>query len=577
MPIPVFNLPVGAVVGGRRATSAEDLNAENNRIIDALKPLIQDGPAAVLDEVNQARADARAYATAPEDDPVTTGPDEFSALHHAAKAAGFAVAASGHADDAETARDAAFANASVYDSIGDGRDAVADGEQFMVVAGDEIVRYRRDSTSTQTEVARYPTAAPVGEAMEFGTKRQRYLDNLRTAGVQQPKAAVVVLLGQSLNAPRGTIISAKGAPVAKMPFGGGSIANWQFNAVNATFVGHWSELASAVDFEERTSQTPMVGIVNTISGGKFARTYIGSVAIAARTLEVLMTGGPITNLWAMLHRLCALARADGFDPQVFFYTAHGEANASAAMAEQDYYDLGFEYYGRAQLYAAQAMRKPGYVAPIVFTSPAPGTVAGMTYAEIREAIRRLARDLPGGIDLGGIYQWPTESDRVHPTQEGYILRGEAVGRALRSYAEDGKRWGALHIIDVTLSGTEFVATFSAPVERDTTINAGQNLNTALAEDGFEWFDNGTQIGITAVAYEGWKVRGTLASAPSGTMEQQVLRVASQTITAALTAGPTNLPGSVVRSQEPGWPSIRTHTYINRIWAAPQVFTSVRAA
>lgn len=60
---------------------------------------------------------------------------------------------------AETARDAAFVNADVYADIATGRAAVADGEQFQVVSGDEIIRYRRDSSSTQTEVARYQSAA----------------------------------------------------------------------------------------------------------------------------------------------------------------------------------------------------------------------------------------------------------------------------------------------------------------------------------------------------------------------------------------------------------------------------------
>lgn len=59
---------------------------------------------------------------------------------------------------AETARDAAFVNADVYPDVATGRAAVANGEQFQVVEGDEIVRYRRDSASTQTEMARYSSA-----------------------------------------------------------------------------------------------------------------------------------------------------------------------------------------------------------------------------------------------------------------------------------------------------------------------------------------------------------------------------------------------------------------------------------
>lgn len=62
---------------------------------------------------------------------------------------------------AETARDAAFLTADVYPDIATGRAAVADDEQFTVVeaGATEAVRYVRDSSSTQTEVARYPTAA----------------------------------------------------------------------------------------------------------------------------------------------------------------------------------------------------------------------------------------------------------------------------------------------------------------------------------------------------------------------------------------------------------------------------------
>jgi hypothetical protein len=125
---------------------------------------------------------ARAWAQNPEDVPVVTGPNGFSALHWAAKAAASAaladsegnatiaqsaaiaaaasaVSADEDADRAEAARDAAFVNADVYPDIATGRAAVSDGQQFQVVTGDEIIRYRRDSSSTQTEMARYPSSA----------------------------------------------------------------------------------------------------------------------------------------------------------------------------------------------------------------------------------------------------------------------------------------------------------------------------------------------------------------------------------------------------------------------------------
>lgn len=84
------------------------------------------------------------------------------------------------ADRAEAARDSAFVNADVYPDIAAGLAAVADGEQFQVVEGDEIVRYRRDSASTQTEVARYPSAA---FSMRTATDDRRYTANGRRVDV----------------------------------------------------------------------------------------------------------------------------------------------------------------------------------------------------------------------------------------------------------------------------------------------------------------------------------------------------------------------------------------------------------
>lgn len=66
--------------------------------------------------------------------------------------------------EAEAARDAAFVNADVYPTIAAGMAAVATGDQFQVPFGTEMVRYRKDSGSTQTEVARYPAAAAVKNA-----------------------------------------------------------------------------------------------------------------------------------------------------------------------------------------------------------------------------------------------------------------------------------------------------------------------------------------------------------------------------------------------------------------------------
>lgn len=390
------------------------------------------------------------------------------------------------------------------------------------------------------------------------------------------RAAIVVLLGQSLNAPRGTVVKATATAGGLMPAGGASITNWAFFAANATTTGHWDELSSAVPYTEETGQTPGSGIIDTLSQSPaFGRIYIGNVAIGARTLEVLMTGGPNNNLSATLHRLCAIARADGYSPEVYFYTAHGEANASSGSTEQQYYDLGRSYYERCRLYARHAMRNKAYIAPIVFTYPVQQSAgAGEGDRAIKRAIRRLTSDLPNAIDLGAIYQWPVEADRTHPTPDGYVQRGEAVGRVIAQFADSATEYDNLRITAVTLSGVTATVTFSKSIVRDITLGVGQNLNTAFAEDGFEWIDNGTPIAITSVAYSGSTATLTLASAPTGAAVQQVCRIAVQTTTAALTAGAQNLSGSVVRSIAAGWPSNHVPAYMNYEWASPQSIVGV---
>lgn len=106
-----------------------------------------------IDDVYQARDDAQdAAGTAANDANAQIAPNVAVAVNAKNVAVGAKV-------DAESARDAAFINANVYPDVATGRAAVADEGQFQVVVGDEIVRYRRDSATTQTEVARYKSEA----------------------------------------------------------------------------------------------------------------------------------------------------------------------------------------------------------------------------------------------------------------------------------------------------------------------------------------------------------------------------------------------------------------------------------
>jgi hypothetical protein len=410
---------------------------------------------------------------------------------------------------------------------------------------------------------------------------QRLMMSGGTLNSVSPPALVFVLLGQSLNVTRGTSVQATAMPGRSfMPVAGSSIISWPFNSVNALFSGAWADLATASAFTEDVSkgQSPMAGILNELAVGTFfQRVYIGSVAIGARTIEVLSIDGAYANLQAMISRLCALARSDGYTPSVVLYSAHGESNAANSTSYATYFANGGTYYRRAQLFARQAMRNPNAIVPILLTYPAVGNIVGQTYIPIKTAIMDLAQTLPNAIDAGPIYQWPMDTDLVHPTPGGSMDRGEQVAYRARQFLQENLTVHAPRIVDCTLSGTTVVVYYDKTMVRDASLLVGSNLNTANAEDGFEWFDNGTNIAITTVVFNGdTTITLTLASAPTGTLAQQNLRYGFQTISGAPAGVPANLPGGYARSNETGRLGIYDPAYTQYAYAISQSFVAVRA-
>jgi lysophospholipase L1-like esterase len=75
---------------------------------------------------------------------------------------------------AEVARDAAFVNAAVYTDTAAGLAATSAGQQFQVVSGDQIIRYRHDAGPVATEVARYPAADYVFDRLEVTSELSGY-------------------------------------------------------------------------------------------------------------------------------------------------------------------------------------------------------------------------------------------------------------------------------------------------------------------------------------------------------------------------------------------------------------------
>lgn len=71
---------------------------------------------------------------------------------------------------AEAARDGSQLDANVYSTLAAGMLAVPDGKQFMVASVNEVIRYQKETTSTQTIKGRYPTSARAKDALIKATQ-----------------------------------------------------------------------------------------------------------------------------------------------------------------------------------------------------------------------------------------------------------------------------------------------------------------------------------------------------------------------------------------------------------------------
>lgn len=166
---------------------------------------------------------------------------------------------SSEADRAETARDAAFVNADVYPDIASGRAAVADGEQFQVVSADglELIRYRRDSSSTQHEVGRYPSAASVRSSAT--PKTSHLVRSMPNSAYIDPTWLPVMeaMVDSEEDAPLGWWKTGE-----KIPLGTRTkdvITNWSPASLrDAGFVGNWiSAMDKAYLFQDYAGTVPV--------------------------------------------------------------------------------------------------------------------------------------------------------------------------------------------------------------------------------------------------------------------------------------------------------------------------------
>jgi hypothetical protein len=139
---------------------------------------------------------------------------------------------------------------------------------------------------------------------------------------------------------------------------------------------------------------------------------------------------------------------------------------------------------------------------------------------------------------------------IHPSEEDYVRRGEYVGFLIKDYLA-GTVYEPLRITSVTRSGATVTVQFTDSITRDT---SGGWSSSANGVDGFEYFDNGSEITISGVVYSGDTATITLNSTPVGSDAQQVLRVALQTPPTS-PSNKENMAGSYVRRAGAGVASV----------------------
>jgi hypothetical protein len=387
---------------------------------------------------------------------------------------------------------------------------------------------------------------------------------------------VVVMIGQSLNVSGYDTVQQffDGTGTAQMLDAGVGISRWPYavgvgpeNFVDA--VPTWPETRGIVSLDERLFQSPAAGIANTLLSQASHRAVFFSGARGSLDIRSIWRSGIASTLSAALYALTDQVRAAGFAPRISFYMAHGEADGRIATSTADYLAWVQTYFAKCRYFARIAMRDPDYTAPIFYTLPAqtnsPNNAPAGNDRPIYRALAQLSGSVSQCFDLGAIYDMGVQKDLVHPTSEGYVLRGERVGRAIRDKLSTVTIDAPLRMTGVELSGTTFTVTLNHAAVRDATRGTGLDLD---GTDGFEWWDAaaGAFIAITDLTYSGTTITGTLATAPTGTVGQNELRYGLQTTPINSFEKPEGeKPGGVVRRDHAGWASVFDPTFTHRSW------------
>jgi hypothetical protein len=497
---------------------------------------------------------------------------ETNAAASASSAATSAAAVASAQAGAEAARDAAFTNADVYADTTAGLAAVASTEQFTVVSSDgmELIRYL-DNAGVAVEKARTPTSAYVHDAFHerFFASQARSLEEKRTRVFNFRKKYALVLYGdgQSNNAAYNTPVSGTVSSTAYEFVGGNAVGEHQFYIPNSAHSVNWDDVASVVPFTTAAVEHPLSGAL-TMLEGVFPKVYAHSGAYGGNAILMLSGAARLANLCAYLHRMCDIARADGYEPVVAFTFVQGEANMSSfgLITEEQYYAYGSARLRQLQRVAAQAMDRPDYKAPIVIHNPAQSQ-NGADSRAINNALIRIAAETPNAILGGGLNQWNVNADLIHGSAVGFRQRGEQDGWLLSKFFLEGKIFKGLRMVDAYRSGATVTVTMNGEAERDATATFGASLNATKALAGFEYTHDGSaDIQVTAVTVSGRRAVLTLASDPGAHAGTELLRLAMQTSPASGT-WPQQAAGSQIRSTTERFVSPYDGT-TQYVWASP---------
>jgi hypothetical protein len=480
---------------------------------------------------------------------------------------------------AEAARDQASAQSKIYATTAAGLAGVPSPGYFYVPStnsSESLILYQNNA-GVAVEVRRLPSAYLMDDLWQDrrAAAEQQYLNERRTRlrTGQRPKAAIVIMLGQSNNAAFNASISGTVSSDAYMPAGGNAVGYYAFYAPNQAWSMNWDAIGpTPVQHQEGTSESPISGLIASL-GDVFPRVYASSVAYGGNAILLLAGAARRANLYGIVHGLCDHARIAGYEPVVMFTSVHGEANMASygLMTEQQYYDAGLEYYRMCQMVAAQAMEMPEYDAPIVFHTPVQSQ-NGLDSQGIKNAINRLAKDIPNGMLAGSFYQWGVNTDLIHGSATGFRMRGEYDGWLLSNFWTKNERHMGLRITDAVRSGATITVTFNDEITWDQTVQFGTSLsvNPAGQRHGFQYSYDGTNdLAITGLTIQGRKAILTLGSDPGAKVSTETIRIAMQT-----TPGTGTWPGQCCGSQiksatNPGFLSLYDPTYRNYVWAAPQ--------